>query len=103
MAATAATPPAEIDERRLEWLRLLAHPQRYQIVELLMGAKAPMRVTDVYQHLGLHQAVVSAHLINLKNRGVLESKASGTTRLYSVTNPTVIALVEALRPLLHQA
>lgn len=65
-----------------------------------MQAKEPMRVTDIYQHLDLNQAIASAHLINLKNRGVLESKAVGTTRLYWLGNPAVAAMMEALRPLL---
>jgi len=69
-------------------LKSLAHPIRIQILTLLSksGLK-PQRVSDIIEALGLPQAIVSQHLIVLKDRGVLRSEKISTSIYYEVAQP----------------
>ena len=77
-------------EELAETLKVIAHPVRLSIVSYLISPSIAERsVSQIMSWLDLPQAIASQHLINLKNRGVLESRKQGTSVFYSVAGSAV--------------
>lgn len=66
-------------------LKGVAHPIRLAIMEILKEHES-MCVTDIYEKIGVEQAVVSQHLKILKDRGVLGVKKEGKNCFYFIKN-----------------
>ena len=63
-------------------IQLLADPQRFQIVEvLLQGEQA---VNDLVARMDIHQSGVSRHLRLLEEAGFVRVRPDGPRRLYSL-------------------
>jgi DNA-binding transcriptional ArsR family regulator len=82
-------------ERAAAMLKVLAHPKRMAIVDLL-GREEKLTVTKIYTELDMPQAIASQHLITLKDRGVLTSKKSGTKIYYSLIVPQLTDVIRCL-------
>lgn len=80
-------------ERTATFLKAIAHPMRLAILDLLSdgGSKS---VTQIYQRLGLEQAVASHHLGLLKTKGVLNSKRVGKNIYYSLKSDKLVDLLK---------
>lgn len=79
-------------------LKAIAHPIRLSIVELLKNGQKK-NVTEIYEQLGLEQAVASQHLSILKSKDILTSERKGKCTYYYVKHPSVsevIHLVEGI-------
>ncbi len=86
-------------DRAAAMLKVLSHPKRLAIVDLLgktKGKDSQMSVTDIYQALDLPQAIASQHLITLKDRGVLKSSKVGTKIYYSLAVPQLMKVIDTL-------
>ena len=86
-------------DRAAAMLKVLSHPKRLAIVDLLgktKGKDSQMSVTDIYQALDLPQAIASQHLITLKDRGVLKSSKIGTKIYYSLAVPQLLKVIDTL-------
>ena len=87
-------------ERAAAMLKVLSHPKRLAIVDLLgkstKGKDSQMSVTDIYQALDLPQAIASQHLITLKDRGVLKSTKVGTKIYYALAVPQLLKVIDTL-------
>lgn len=86
-------------DRAAAMLKVLSHPKRLAIVDLLGKAKGKeqqMSVTEIYQALDLPQAIASQHLITLKDRGVLKSTKIGTKIYYSLAVPQLMKVIDTL-------
>ena len=64
-----------------EMLKAMAHPMQINIVSFLEGNQK-MTVTEIYERLGIEQAVTSHHLGILKSKGVLTSAREGKNTYY---------------------
>jgi ArsR family transcriptional regulator len=82
-------------ERTADMLRVLAHPDRLQIVAYLMQQAVP--VGELAEALGLRPAAVSQHLTNMRTSGIVERQRVGRHVHYRVVNPSAVALIECLR------
>lgn len=82
-------------ESATETLRAIAHPQRLLIVEMLFQNQS-MNVTEMYERLGIEQAVASHHLRILKDRGVVQVRRDGKNSYYSLTSPEYFTILEVL-------
>ena len=90
---------AEQLERAAAMLKVLSHPKRLAIVDLLGKSKSKdhqMSVTEIYQALDIPQAIASQHLITLKDRGVLKSSKVGTKIFYSLAVPQLLKIIDTL-------
>ena len=90
---------AEQLDRAAAMLKVLSHPKRLAIVDLLGKSKAKdhqMSVTEIYQALDIPQAIASQHLITLKDRGVLKSSKVGTKIYYSLAVPQLLKIIDTL-------
>lgn len=89
-------------DRAAAMLKVLSHPKRLAIVDLLGKLKGgkdkdqQMSVTEIYQALDLPQAIASQHLITLKDRGVLKSNKIGTKIYYALAVPQLMKVIDTL-------
>jgi len=66
-------------------LRLMGHPHRLRICELLISGR--MCVNALARHLGAPANAVSQHLNMMKAHGILASEREGKTVYYRVVDP----------------
>jgi DNA-binding transcriptional ArsR family regulator len=72
--ATMAAPPHELSELRA-FHKALADVSRLRILQRL--AESPATVTDLIEHVGLSQPLVSWHVRTLRQTGLVETRRSG--------------------------
>ncbi len=82
-------------ERAAETLRVLAHPHRLRICELLLRERVPVKVLAV--HLGIAGNAVSQHLNIMKAHGILGCEREGKTVFYRVIDPRPAWLLGCIR------
>ena len=76
-------------------LKVIAHPVRLNILDLLIQYKA-LSVLDIQTHLSLDQAIASQHLILMKDKGVLQSEKIGRNRYFSLAYPNMKQIIKCL-------
>lgn len=67
-----------------ECLKILAHPNRLQIVQLLLSGKQ-YSVNDLAEECGLAQPTTSDHLRLMQRCGFLRSERDGRTVYYEIS------------------
>lgn len=82
--------------------RALAHPARISIVRIL-AAQSDCRGRDVFSQLPLAQSTVSQHLRVLKEAGVVESHAVGTSAVFCLEADVLDEFGAALREIAANA
>ena len=82
-------------EKRIELLKVLAHPARVKILEeLVEGVKC---VSDFEEALDISQPNVSQHLKILKSHEVVDYFIDGRLKCYFLKEPFIPDLLEILR------
>jgi DNA-binding transcriptional ArsR family regulator len=79
-------------------LKVLGHPIRISIIELLFNSKR-MTVTEIFKALDVEQAIASHHLNTLKNKQVLVSERVGKNTYYAAANEKITEAVLYVRNL----
>ena len=87
-----------IDVLKGEFFRVLGHPARVRILELLRDGERS--VGELQEALGLDSSGTSQHLGALRRQGMLESRREGTSVYYSVRDPRMFQLLETARQIL---
>jgi len=82
-------------ERAAETLKLLAHPQRLRLIEILE------RETEVPVHILVEetefpQAVVSQHLNQMRRSGLLTAERRGKEMWYSICDPRALSILNCI-------
>lgn len=75
-------------------LKLLSNPSRLQIVCKLMDGE--LSVGELEAELGISQPSLSREIGRLRNAGVLTPRREAKSVFYSLTNPAMVSLIEAL-------
>jgi len=78
--------------------RVLGHPARVRILELLRGGERS--VGSLQAELGLDSGGTSQHLSALRRIGLVESRREGTSVFYRVDDEHVFELLEAGRAII---
>ncbi|EHN08797.1 transcriptional regulator ArsR family [Patulibacter medicamentivorans] len=94
----AAGDPAPIYRLKADFFRLLGHPARVRILELLRDGERA--VGELQAALGLDSSGTSQHLTAMRRQGLLESRRAGTSVLYRVKDPRIFQLLEVAKQLL---
>jgi DNA-binding transcriptional ArsR family regulator len=81
-------------EEAAECLRIMAHPIRLKIVDILMQGEFPVHEIARMCALPAHQA--SEHLRMLQGRGLLAAHRSGRAVYYRIANPRLPALLKCI-------
>ncbi len=87
--------PLETLDDAAECLRILGHPMRLRIVDILMQGEFPVQEIAEMCSLPPHQT--SEHLRLLKGHGLLGSQRRGRTVIYRVADPRLPRLMACIR------
>lgn len=71
-------------------------PIRLKIIECLRNEEKC--VCEIIPFLGISQPIVSRHLKILKDIGLIKDRKEGTRRFYSITNQSILTIIDALSP-----
>ena len=82
-------------QRAAETLRVVSHPARLRVVEILVDGERS--VTEIQDTLGITQSLTSQHLSNMRVRGVLKCRKDGNMVYYSIANPDVVKIIHCIR------
>lgn len=82
-------------EKRIELLKIIAHPIRIKILEdLVQGVKC---VSDFEEALDISQPNVSQHLSLLRAHGIIDYFIDGRLKCYFLGEPLIPDLLELLK------
>jgi ArsR family transcriptional regulator len=81
-----------IYELKSDFFRVLGHPARIKILELLRDGERS--VGDLQAQLALDSSGTSQHLAALKRHGLLDSRRERTSVFYRVRDPRMFELLE---------
>ncbi len=76
-------------------LRLLAHPSRLRIIELLTRHRC--NVKEIAAHCGIPQNQACEHLRLMKTCGLLDAEKDGRAVYYTVIAPQALSLLECMK------
>lgn len=79
-----------------ECLRILAHPNRLQIVQMLLSGK-DYSVGEIAEACEMAQPTTSDHLRLMQRCGFLESERDGRTVYYSVSEPHLSDIMNCIQ------
>jgi DNA-binding transcriptional ArsR family regulator len=96
--AKAAQTSEPIYRLKAEFLRLLGHPARVQILDLLRDGEHT--VGRLQAALALDSSGTSQHLTAMRRQGLLESRREGTSVYYRVKDPRIFQLLATARQIL---
>lgn len=88
--------PLEMMARMAQVLKLLAHPQRLKVVEILDG-RDEVPVRRIAEWLALPHAATSQHLNQMKRVGLLESERRGKEVWYRIADRRCINILKCIR------
>lgn len=77
-------------------LRCLGHPLRLQVLDLL-EKKGECTVTEIYEALGVEQAVASQHLTNMRDKGILSRRKDGVHVFYGIGDERALKVLACVR------
>ncbi len=92
--ATQTTSDASLEDAA-EFLRLLGHPTRLRIVEMLLGGR--YCVGELAEVCGVPQNVASEHLRLMQHCGLLKGKKEGRQTFYRVADEKLSRFVDCIR------
>jgi ArsR family transcriptional regulator, arsenate/arsenite/antimonite-responsive transcriptional repressor len=78
--------------------RVLGHPLRIRILEILVGGERTVR--DLQAELDLDSSGTSQHLAALRRQGLLDSRRAGTSIYYRLADPRISQLLVVARQIL---
>jgi ArsR family transcriptional regulator len=101
-ALAAASPPHVRSDpvyvARAELFRVIGHPVRIRILELLREGERT--VGDLQTRLDLDSSGTSQHLAALRQHGLLDSRRAGTSVYYRLKDPRISQLLWVAREIL---
>jgi ArsR family transcriptional regulator len=83
---------------KAEFFKVLGHPVRVRILELLRDGERS--VGDLQAALEIDSSGTSQHLGALRRQGLLESRREGTSVFYRVKDPRTFRILELARQIL---
>jgi DNA-binding transcriptional ArsR family regulator len=86
----------EVLARMAQVLKLLAHPDRLKIIEILEGEReAPVHV--VVERLGLPQGSTSQHLNQMRRADLISAERRGKEVWYKIADPRSLTILNCIR------
>jgi ArsR family transcriptional regulator len=91
----------ELNKARARVFSALSDPLRLEIIESLR--RGERCVCEVIPRAEVAQPLVSRHLRILKDGGLVKARKEGNKRMYSIMNPEVYGVIDAVTPELVDA
>jgi DNA-binding transcriptional ArsR family regulator len=95
MRCTVESLSIEDLERMAQVLKLLAHPHRLKLVELL--ERKPEAVHSLVARLYLPQGTVSQHLNQMRRAGLVSAERRGKEVWYRIADPRALTILDCIR------
>ncbi|GAA2825693.1 ArsR/SmtB family transcription factor [Nonomuraea rubra] len=89
-----------LSQAQAELFRLLGHPVRIRVLELLQNGPRPVR--DLLPALDVEPPGLSQHLAALRRSGLVTARREGATVVYALAGKKVTDLLRAARELLTE-
>ena len=83
-----------------EMCKVLAHPKRLELINLLRDKE--MSAGELGVRLGLSPANLSQHLTMMRERHILVSRREGNVVYYRIANPRLLEAFDLLREILFE-
>ncbi|MBI4706655.1 MAG: winged helix-turn-helix transcriptional regulator [Candidatus Omnitrophica bacterium] len=83
-----------------DFLRVLAHPLRLQIIELLKRQEE--KVGGIAKGLNIPQSSLSRHLLALREAGILKSRQQGTVIYYAIEDKGIFRVLRPIAEMLRK-
>lgn len=87
------------DEKKIERaayvLKAVAHPLRIKIIQMLNENKE-LNVSTIYKNLNAEQSLISHHLINMRDKGILDIRRSGKNIYYFLVDSAVSEVIDCI-------
>jgi DNA-binding transcriptional ArsR family regulator len=77
-------------------LRCLGHPLRLRVLDVL-DKVGEATVTQIYEKLGVEQAVASQHLTTMWDKGILRRRKDGVHVFYSIGDERALKVLACVR------
>ncbi|WP_069760190.1 helix-turn-helix transcriptional regulator [Streptomyces sp. LUP47B] len=87
-------------QAKAEFFRMLGHPVRIRVLELLQDGPLPVR--DLLTAIEVESSGLSQHLAVLRRSGIVTSTRNGSTVVYELAGGDVAALLQAARRILTE-
>ncbi|MFI1970512.1 ArsR/SmtB family transcription factor [Streptomyces cinnamoneus] len=94
------TAPVPLYQAKAEFFRMLGHPVRIRVLELLQDG--PMSVRDLLTAIGIEPSSLSQQLAVLRRSGIVASTRTGSTVVYTLAGGDVADLMRAARRILTE-
>ncbi|MFE0577402.1 ArsR/SmtB family transcription factor [Streptomyces sp. NPDC058874] len=92
--------PIPLYQAKAEFFRMLGHPVRIRILELLQAG--PMPVRDLLAAIEVEPSALSQQLAVLRRSGIVTSTRNGATVVYELAGGDVAQLMLAARRILTE-
>ncbi|NUS54574.1 MAG: winged helix-turn-helix transcriptional regulator [Streptomycetaceae bacterium] len=92
--------PVPLYQAKAEFFRMLGHPVRIRVLELLQNG--PMPVRDLLAALEIEPSSLSQQLAVLRRSGIVTSARDGSTVVYQLAGGDVADLMRAARRILTE-
>ena len=89
----------QLQEFKADFFKVLAHPMRIRILELLAGGEKS--VNQLQAALGVEAAAVSQQLAVLRSKSIVDAKKDGTKVIYSLRDPMIVELLAVARKIFN--
>jgi len=88
-----------VDQQKLERaayvLKCVAHPIRISIIDLL-EQRERLSVSQLQEVLQVEQSLLSHHLTNMRDKGIVETKREGKHVFYSLSNSAITTIISCI-------
>jgi len=92
--------PVPLYQAKAEFFRMLGHPVRIRVLELLQDGPKPVR--DLLAEIDIEPSSLSQQLAVLRRSGIVTSSREGTTVVYALAGTDVAELLRAARRILTE-
>ncbi|KQX45553.1 MULTISPECIES: metalloregulator ArsR/SmtB family transcription factor [unclassified Streptomyces] len=92
--------PVPLYQAKAEFFRMLGHPVRIRVLELLQNG--PMAVRDLLAAIEVEPPSLSQQLAVLRRSGIVTSTREGATVVYTLAGGDVADLMQAARRILTE-
>ncbi|WMX43800.1 ArsR/SmtB family transcription factor [Streptomyces roseicoloratus] len=92
--------PVPLYQAKAEFFRMLGHPVRIRVLELLQNG--PMPVRDLLAEIDVEAPALSQQLAVLRRSGIVTANREGSTVVYTLAGGDVRDLMQAARRILTE-
>ncbi|MFJ1705128.1 ArsR/SmtB family transcription factor [Kitasatospora sp. NPDC088346] len=92
--------PVPLHQAKAEFFRMLGHPVRIRVLELLQAGPTPVR--DLLAELDIEPSNLSQQLAQLRRAGLVTATREGSTVVYALAGADVADLLRAARRILTE-